>query len=127
MTPPRQRREQAEAQGRRGERLAGWFLMLKGWRIIARRVRVAGGEVDLIARRGRTLAFVEVKWRASVEGRDWALDPYRLRRVEAAAQALAPRYAGPKDIVRIDAILLAPRALPHHLTNISTGISTGRH
>ena len=89
MTPPRQRREQAEAQGRRGERLAAWFLMLKGWRIIARRVRVAGGEVDLIARRGRTLAFVEVKWRASVEGRDWALDPYRLRRVEAAAQALA--------------------------------------
>ena len=123
MTRPRQAREQAEVQGRRGERIASLFLMLKGWRILARRVRVAGGEVDLIARRGNTLAFIEVKWRATAAARDWALDPYRLRRVVAAAHALTPRYARPKDNIRIDAILLAPRALPHHLTNISTGMN----
>lgn len=123
MTRSADNRKRAETQGRRGESLAALYLMLKGWRIVARRVRVAGGEVDLIARRGHTLAFVEVKWRADAAARDWSLDATRLRRVEAAARALLPRYATPQDNVRIDAILLAPWALPHHLTNVSTGSS----
>jgi len=55
-------------------------LRLRGWRILAQRARVPGGEVDLIARRGRTLAFVEVKQRSTVDAAAWALDEYRLRR-----------------------------------------------
>uniref|UniRef100_UPI0030EBBFD2 YraN family protein n=1 Tax=Pseudomonas sp. JAI120 TaxID=2723063 RepID=UPI0030EBBFD2 len=46
------KRRLAEASGRRGERLAGWWLRLKGWRILARRVRTPAGEVDLIAKKG---------------------------------------------------------------------------
>ena len=63
--PSRDRRV-AEAAGRRGERLAGWWLRLKGWDILDRRVRTAAGEVDLVARRGTLVAFVEVKTRAAL-------------------------------------------------------------
>ena len=59
---PRARRE---AQGRRGEVLAAWYLRLTGWRILAHRLKTPRGEIDLIARRGRTVIFVEVKWRSS--------------------------------------------------------------
>jgi putative endonuclease len=56
-------RQRAEARGRRGEAIAAWWLRLHGWRILGERVRNPRGEVDLIARRGRTLAFIEVKAR----------------------------------------------------------------
>lgn len=80
-----------------------------------------GGEVDLIARRGRIVAFVEVKARASEDGAAMALDQYRLRRVAVAAERLAPRFARPGDDIRIDAIFLLPGKLPRHLANIWHG------
>ncbi|MFX8612593.1 YraN family protein, partial [Acinetobacter baumannii] len=49
-------RAEAERQGRRGERLAAWYMWLRGWRILARRARVGVGEVDIVARKGRTIA-----------------------------------------------------------------------
>lgn len=80
-----------------------------------------GGEVDLIVRRGRTLAFVEVKQRGTEEAAAWALDEYRLRRVAVAAERLAPRYARDGDDIRIDALFLVPRRLPRHLPNVWHG------
>jgi putative endonuclease len=94
-------RHVAEARGRRAETLAAWWLRLHGWRILARRARIAGGEVDLVAKRGRTVAFVEVKQRRS--------------------ERLAPRYARPGDDIRIDAIFLVPGQLPRHLVNVWCG------
>ena len=113
------KRQRAERGGRRAERLAAWWLRLKGWRILAMRVRTPVGEVDLVARRGRIVAFVEVKARATIEDSGLALDEYRLRRVAAAAEALAPRYARSGDDIRIDAVFIVPRRLPSHLANIS--------
>ena len=115
------KRQVAERGGRRAERLAAWWLRLKGWRILAVRARTPVGEVDLIARRGRTLAFIEVKARGSDEQAGLALDDYRLRRVARAAEALAPRYARPGDDLRIDAMFIVPRRLPRHLTNVWHG------
>jgi putative endonuclease len=114
-------RRRAEQGGRRAETIAAWWLRLKGWAILARRVRTPVGEVDLVARRGRILAFVEVKARASAGEAALALDDYRLRRVAAAAEALAPRYARPGDDLRVDAIFIVPRRLPRHLTNVWLG------
>lgn len=115
-------RGQAEQRGRRGEALAAWYLRAKGWRIVARRARIGQGrgvgEVDLIARRGRVLAFVEVKWRARARALDTALDERRLERTARAAAALAPRLSRPGDVVRIDAILLAPWHWPRHMTHV---------
>lgn len=115
-------RARAERQGRAGERWAALYLIAKGWRIVARRQRVGHGrgvgEVDLVARRGRVLAFVEVKWRARGRDRDHAVDAARLRRVAAAANALWPRLARPGEVVRIDVIVLAPWHWPRHMTHV---------
>jgi putative endonuclease len=114
-------REAAERRGRGAETPACWYLRLKGWRILARRARVPGGEVDIVARRGRTLAFVEVKARASFDAAGFALDSWRLRRVAVAAERLSPRYMRDGDDVRIDAMFIVPRRWPRHLPNVWQG------
>lgn len=114
-------RQAAERRGRIGETMAAWWLRLHGWRILARRVKLRVGEVDLIARRGRTVAFIEVKARTKAEDLDTAIDAYRLRRVAAAANALSAKYAPDGEDIRIDVILMAPFALPRHLTNVWHG------
>jgi putative endonuclease len=114
-------RHQAEKRGRGAETLACWYLRLKGWRILARRARVHGGEVDIVARRGRTLAFIEVKARADEEAAAFSLDRYRLRRVAVAAERLAPRYLRAGDDVRIDALFIVPGKFPRHLANVWQG------
>ena len=114
-------RQQAEKRGRGAENLACWYLRLKGWRILARRARVPGGEVDVVARRGRMVAFVEVKQRSSDDAAALALDQWRLRRVAVAAERLAPRFARDGDDFRIDAIFIVPRRWPRHLANVWQG------
>jgi putative endonuclease len=114
-------REAAEKRGRGAETLAAMWLRLHGWRILARRARVPGGEVDIVARRGRTLAFVEVKARASDEAAALSLDAWRLRRVVTAAERLSQRYMKPGDDVRIDAVFIVPGRLPRHVLNIWQG------
>ena len=114
-------RRKAEQRGRFAERLAAIWLRLHGWRILAQRARVPGGEVDLIARRRRILAFVEVKARASGQAAGMALDQYRLRRVAVAAERLAPRFMREGDDLRIDAIFIVPGRLPLHLPDVWQG------
>ena len=118
---PRVTRKAAEQRGRRAENIAACWMRLHGWSILAKRARVTGGEVDLVARRGHTLAFIEVKQRATEEAAAWSLDQYRLRRVAVAAEQLALRYLRPGDIIRIDVITLVPGRLPRHLPNVWTG------
>ena len=110
-------RAEREARGRRGEWLAAWYLRLTGWRILAQRVKTPRGEIDLVARRGRLVVFVEVKWRARAKDLDEAIDHWRLRRVAAAAEAVAARFAKPGDDLRIDVLLLAPRRWPRRIAN----------
>ncbi|EIZ80023.1 putative endonuclease [Novosphingobium sp. Rr 2-17] len=119
MTAPRLKdpRLKAEREGRRGERAAAWYLWLTGWRVLDRRVKTQRGEIDLIARKGRTLCFVEVKWRRTSKGLDTAIDAYRLRRVADAAVALAARYAKAGDDVRIDVLLMTPGRWPRRIVN----------
>ena len=77
--------------------------------------------MDLVARRGRIVAFVEVKQRCTEDSAAWALDQHRLRRVAVAAQKLTPRYARDGDDIRIDALFVVPRRLPRHLPNVWLG------
>lgn len=114
-------RRAAEQHGRGAETIACWFLRLHGWRILARRARIAGGAVDIVARRWRTIAFVEVKARSSEESAAMALDTYRLRRVAAAAERLAPRFMRDGDEMRIDALFIVPGRWPRHLINVWHG------
>lgn len=114
-------RHHAEKRGRWGETLASLWLMLRGWRIVGRRVKTRRGEIDLVARRWGTVAFVEVKTRGTERNLHRSIDEYRLRRVIAAAEAVASRYAGPSDAIRIDVMLVRPWSLPIHLPNVWHG------
>ena len=114
-------RRAAELSGRQGEARAAWFLRAKGWRILDTRVRTPAGEVDLVARRGRLVAFVEVKTRRTAAELAFAIDEYRLTRVAAAAELLGPRYMQPGDDMRVDVVLIAPRTWPRHIENAWMG------
>lgn len=114
-------RRRAERSGRDGETRAAWFLRAKGWRILAQRVRTPAGEVDLVARRGKLVAFVEVKTRKTAAELDFAIDEHRLARVAAAAEILAARFLEEGDDMRVDVVLIAPRAWPRHIENAWIG------
>jgi putative endonuclease len=118
---PAAKRLAAEKRGRQAERLCAWWLRLKGWSILDRRVRTPAGEIDLIARRGSIVAFIEVKARRDDESLDLAIDERRLSRVAAAAESLAHIYLAPGDDMRIDVMLLAPGRPPRHLANVWHG------
>lgn len=102
-----------ERFGRWAERVAEVFLALKGYRTVARRFRSPSGEIDLIARRGRLVVYVEVKGRRSgqVDVRD-----RQRRRIHRAAEhflKLRPELASCDQ--RFDVVLIRPGALPTHL------------
>lgn len=111
------KRQLAERRGREGEIRAALWLMAKGWRVLAQRVKTPRGEIDLVVKRGRLIAFVEVKWRRHSAELDYAIDEYRLSRVAAAVECVAHDYARDGEDIRIDVLLLAPRSLPRHIVN----------
>lgn len=110
-------RKRAERRGRQGEDRAAAWLALKGWRILARRVKTPLGEIDLIAKRAGVVAFIEVKWRAKKADLDLAIDEHRLSRVASAVECVAHEYVTEGEDMRIDVILLAPASMPRHIVN----------
>ena len=101
-------RRKAERRGRRAETLAVWWLRLRGYRILARRVRTPVGEIDLIVRRGRTLVFVEVKARPDTASAMGAITEAGKRRISRASNLLLARYGRDCEVARIDAVLIVP-------------------
>ena len=118
MPPDSAERRRRDQKGRRAETIAAWFLIAKGYRILARRVRTRAGEIDIVARHRDSLVFVEVKARATLDSATIALHPAALRRIEAASRVLAPRFGRGCTTTRIDAVLVRPWALPVHLVAI---------
>lgn len=105
-------------RGHRAEWLAAALLMAKGHRILARREKTPAGEIDLIAVKGRRLAFVEVKQRASDEAADAAISGAQRRRIEAAADLWLARHAAyhGHDIT-FDVVFIVPGRWPRHIVN----------
>ncbi len=104
-------------RGLGAERLALAWLMLKGYRPLARRYQEAGGEIDLVMRRGRTVIFVEVKARARMEAALESVDEAKRRRVRRAARAWLARHpwAASGLTLRADAVFIAPGSFPRHV------------
>ncbi|WP_311030527.1 YraN family protein [Mesorhizobium koreense] len=118
----RERRFRAYRKGHRGERLAALALMLKGYRILARRHRTKLGEIDLIARRGDLVLIVEVKARQTLTEAMEALSRTSERRIEAAADlwlARQPDYG--RLSIRFDMVAVLPRRWPIHVENVFHG------
>ena len=112
----KRKRQQAWRRGRRGESLARLALRLAGYRILAQGHRTAPGEIDIIARRGTILAFVEVKSRADfVLAADALLARQRRRIARAAEGFLAVRPELQLCRCRFDVILVAPWRWPRHI------------
>ena len=112
MKHPRNR-QLAYLSGRRAERIACWLLRLKGYRILAVNWRCTAGEVDILARRGRVLAAVEVKRRSAglVAGEGagdaalFAISPHQQARVARAAEVFAARRSDCRELeLRLDAV-----------------------
>jgi putative endonuclease len=112
--PPRSRAE-ANRQGALAEQLAVWTLRLKGYRILACRYCIRGGEIDIVARRADTIAFVEVKVRPTLDEAREAIDAVKRRRISRAARVwlAANPWAAPLTW-RGDAVFVAPWRFPRH-------------
>jgi putative endonuclease len=113
-----ERRVKAYRRGLLSESFAAFLLRLKGHRILARRYKTPVGEIDLVALKGKRLAFVEVKHRRSFEEAGFSLPTRARRRIVRAAQYWLsghPDYAG-HDIA-FDVVLAAPWSLPRYIAN----------
>ncbi len=109
-----------QRRGRWAETACAWSLRLKGYAILARR-HVTGrgtgaGEIDIVARRGRIVAFIEVKARPTLCQAAEAITAHQKRRLARAAGGFLARR---RDLdgcqIRFDAMLVAPWHWPCHL------------
>lgn len=118
MTKPdgRKLRRQREQSGRRAETAAALWLQMKGYRILDRRARMPACEIDLVARKGKSLVFVEVKSRRNLVAALEAVTPQLRQRLEEAANQWVSRRRGMQDLLwRFDIVVLAPGRLPRHM------------
>ena len=115
--PASPERQVAFKLGLSAESLAAALLIAKGFRIAARRFRSPVGEIDIVAKRGALLIFVEVKARPALDDAAWAVTERQKRRIASAAEAWLAAH--PDDAMcdmRFDAVLVAPRSLPRHIS-----------
>jgi putative endonuclease len=116
------KRRKAYRRGHHGETLAALALIMKGYRILARRYRTKLGEIDLIARRGDLILIVEVKARRSLVEAMEAIARESERRIEGAADlwlARQPDYG--RLSVRFDMVAVLPWRWPVHVENVFYG------
>jgi putative endonuclease len=113
---PQPKRQAPFLLGLSAEMRAAAFLLAKGYRIAARRWRSAAGEIDIVARRGNLLIFVEVKARGTFDDAAYSVTPRQKQRIATAAAIWLADHAGDAERdMRFDAILVAPRRWPRHI------------
>ena len=115
-------RLRAYRRGHRSEWFAALALMLKGYRIVARRYRTKLGEIDLIARRGDLVLIVEVKVRPTLLQAMEAIGRTSERRIEAAADLWLMRQPDHALLsLRFDMVAVLPRRWPVHVESVFQG------
>ena len=106
-------RRRAWRHGRWAETLAAGVLLLTGWRILARDWRSPAGEIDIIARRRHTIAFIEVKTREDIAAAGEAIGARQQQRIRRAAGLYLARHPALAALdARFDAILVLPWRWP---------------
>ncbi|GJL85028.1 MAG: UPF0102 protein [Micavibrio sp.] len=118
MTAKKTKKQKAYDRGLWAESLAAMFLMLKGCRILERRYKTPVGEIDLIAKRGKTLLMVEVKARAGLDEALEAVDLKTQKRIEKATLIFLSKHPHYVDYtIRFDVIALTRPFRFRHLDN----------
>lgn len=118
----REARQKAWRRGWWAETLSAILLMARGYRIVARRLRTPVGEIDILARRGRVLAVVEVKARGDLDSAAEAVSDRQKRRlIRAAGWVVAGRTELAALDLRFDVMLVAPHRLPRHVVDAWRG------
>jgi putative endonuclease len=111
-------RRRAYRRGLFFERIAGFYLRLKGYRLLAQRAKTPFGEVDLLMARGKTLIAVEVKKRRTLYDALMSLSFQQKKRNYQAACFLLTRYSQYGFVgVRFDLIAVGRWTL-RHLKNV---------
>ena len=109
----------AHRRGRRAERVAIFWLRVKDYRIVARNLRLPQGEIDVVARRGRVLVFIEVKYRADIGLAQDAVTARQWQRIARAAAHFVGAQPALQDLRwRFDVMALAPYHWPRHRLNV---------
>lgn len=113
------RARQSVKSGLVAEWLAIAYLTLKGYRVLARRYGGKGGEIDLIARRGTLVIFVEVKARAIMDDAATAITPGKIRLVNRRIRDWCARNPWAAGLtLRADAIFFGRSLWPRHVKSI---------
>lgn len=115
MARTSQDRRKAFLRGHLSEYYAAIYLMFRGYRIIAMRFRSKSGEVDIIARKGDLVAFIEVKARRITGDAIFAVDPTSQRRIRNASLTWIARQPDASILTyRYDIIAVTPWSRPQH-------------
>lgn len=116
--PADPRRKRAERASHWAEAMALTALSLKGYRLLARRFKTPHGEIDLIMRRGRVTAFIEVKHRGDLDSAMGSVSPHQARRIAAASRFwLAHDPRAMAGDCRFDIVGVSPYRWPRHIPN----------
>jgi len=114
----RRDRKRAFRLGLSAEAYAAWALRLTGWRILKRRYKTKAGEIDLIAKKRKTVAFIEVKARKTRTAALEAVTPAAQKRIIRAAKIFVTEH--PKAgfyTLRFDVMVVRPWAWPERIVN----------
>lgn len=119
-------RRAAERKGRAAERLCALRLRLSGWRVLARRYATPVGEIDIVARRGALLAFIEVKRRRDAREALEAITARQRMRIERAATVFLSRHPRWRKLaLRFDVMVVTPWRWPRRVADAWRPDGTG--
>jgi len=106
---PRSSPRSSYAVGIEAECSARRLLESKSYRILAQRYKTKAGEIDLVARRGDHLAFVEVKQRKTQDEAAWSIAPRQQARIAMAAEVFLGEHAALAECsASFDVVLVSP-------------------
>ena len=114
MRFPLNSRKRAYLKGHWAEQIAAFYLRIKGYKVLENRFKTPVGEIDILARKGKTLVAIEVKSRNTRDAAVVALTSYQQRRIERALLYYLARKPSPLDL-RFDVVLISPWKWPYHI------------
>lgn len=107
----------SDAAGKWAETFAKAFLFFKGYQLLHHRYKTSLGEIDIIARRGKTLVAVEVKYRQSLNNAKESISRHQQQRIARTLDLYRGKLSWQPQILRFDVICISPWGRMEHIEN----------